>query len=77
MALLDDRARLSPQAEAEDWLAAFETALHAGDVDGVAGLFLADGLWRDLLAFAWTIQTIAGRRRSTLCCARGSRAPSR
>jgi hypothetical protein len=61
MALLDDRARLSPQAEAEDWLAAFETALQAGDVDAVAGLFLADGLWRDLLAFTWTIETIAGR----------------
>ena len=24
-------------------------------------LFLADGLWRDLLAFTWTIQTMAGR----------------
>jgi len=61
MALLDDPARFSPQAEAEDWLAAFETALQAGDADAVAGLFLADGLWRDLLAFTWTIQTVAGR----------------
>ena len=24
-------------------------------------LFLPDGLWRDLLAFTWTIQTMAGR----------------
>jgi len=40
MALLDDRAHLPPKAEAEDWLAAFETALQAGDA--AAGLFLAD-----------------------------------
>ena len=61
MALLDDRAHLPPKAEAEDWLAAFETALQAGDADAAAGLFLAGSLWSDLLAFTWTIQTIAGR----------------
>ena len=27
-----------------------------------AKLFLADGLWRDVLAFTWTIQTMAGRQ---------------
>ena len=26
-----------------------------------AALFLVDGLWRDVLAFTWTIQTMAGR----------------
>ena len=61
MALLDDRTHLSPLAEAEDWLAAFGAALQAGDAGAAAGLFLADGLWRDVLAFTWTIRTIAGR----------------
>ena len=61
MAIVEDRPRLTAQAEAEDWLAAFETALQAGDAGAVAGLFLADGLWRDVLAFTWTIGTMAGR----------------
>ena len=61
MALLDDRTRLTPLAEAEDWLTAFDTALQAGDAGAAAGLFLADGLWRDVLAFTWTIGTTAGR----------------
>ena len=50
-----------PQADAEGWLAAFEAALQSRDVGAAAGLFLADGLWRDVLAFTWNIQTIAGR----------------
>ena len=61
MALLDDRTRLSPPAEAENWLRAFDAALRAGDAGAAAGLFLADGLWRDVLAFTWTIRTMAGR----------------
>ena len=61
MAIVEDRPRLTAQAEAEDWLTAFETALQAGDAGAVAGLFLADGLWRDVLAFTWNIQTMAGR----------------
>ena len=61
MAIVEDRRRLTAQAAAEDWLAAFETALQAGDAGAVAGLFRADGLWRDVLAFTWTIGTMAGR----------------
>ena len=61
MAIAEDRPGLSAQAEAEDWLIACETALQRGDAGAVAGLFLADGLWRDLLAFTWTISTAAGR----------------
>ena len=61
MAIVEDRPGLSAQAEAEDWLTACETALQAGDAGAVAGLFLADGLWRDVLAFTWTISTTAGR----------------
>jgi putative flavoprotein involved in K+ transport len=61
MTIAEDRPRLMAQAEAEDWLAAFESALQAGDAGAAAGLFLADGLWRDVLAFTWTIGTVAGR----------------
>ena len=61
MALLDERTQLSPQGEAEHWLAAFGAALHSGDAAAAAALFLPDGLWRDLLAFTWTIRTMAGR----------------
>jgi putative flavoprotein involved in K+ transport len=61
MTLVEDRPRLTPRAAAESWLAAFEAALQSRDAAAAADLFLADGLWRDLLAFTWTIETIAGR----------------
>lgn len=46
---------------AEIWLAEFSDALAAGDASAVAGLFTADGHWRDVLAFTWTIGTHSGR----------------
>jgi hypothetical protein len=61
MTLVEDRTRLTPQSEAEGWLAAFEAALQSRDGAAAAALFLADGLWRDVLAFTWNIQTMAGR----------------
>jgi hypothetical protein len=61
MTIVEDRPRLTPLAEAEAWLAAFDAALQAGDPGAAAGLFFADGLWRDVLAFTWTIRTMAGR----------------
>ena len=36
-------------------------ALQAQDAAAAAALFLPDGLWRDVLAFTWNIQTMAGR----------------
>jgi len=48
------------QTNAQRWLASFEAALKASDVDAVADLFHTDGLWRDVLAFTWTIQTMSG-----------------
>src|SRR3954451_8194223 len=54
----DDR---SPQARVDAWLADFETALQARDVDGAAGMFSTDGLWRDLVSFTWNIKTVEGR----------------
>ncbi|MBA2415676.1 MAG: NAD(P)/FAD-dependent oxidoreductase [Geodermatophilaceae bacterium] len=42
------------------WLDEFGSALQDGDLDAVDRLFLADGWWRDLLAFTWDLRTIHG-----------------
>ena len=39
----------------EQWLAQLEAALESGSAKSVASLFAADGHWRDLLAFTWSI----------------------
>lgn len=49
------------QADAQRWLDTFGAALKANDAQAAAKLFIADGLWRDVLAFTWTIQTAQGR----------------
>ena len=46
---------------AADWLGAFEAALAARDVAGIAALFHADSHWRDVLAFTWHMTPVAGR----------------
>ncbi|WP_099022300.1 NAD(P)/FAD-dependent oxidoreductase [Mycolicibacterium palauense] len=51
----------SPQERVDTWLAGFETALAARDVDGVTAMFATDGFWRDLVAFTWNIKTVEGR----------------
>jgi len=56
-----ERTRANAPKEAQAWLAKFDAALQAQDGRAAAELFLPDGLWRDLLAFTWTIRTIAGR----------------
>src|SRR4249919_129299 len=56
-----ERKQATALAEAQRWLESFEAALSARDAAAAAGLFLDDGLWRDVLAFTWTIQTMAGR----------------
>lgn len=53
--------RATAQADAQGWLDAFAAALAANDALAAAKLFIADGLWRDLLAFTWTIDTAQGR----------------
>ena len=57
-----DRKQATAAADAQRWLDAFGAALQAQDAQAAAKLFLADGLWRDVLAFTWTIQTMAGQR---------------
>ena len=56
-----DRKLGSAPAAAQSWLASFEAALQSQDAAAAAALFLADGLWRDVLAFTWTLQTMAGQ----------------
>jgi putative flavoprotein involved in K+ transport len=56
-----ERARAAAPEAVQAWLGRFQTALQGNDAAAAAELFLLDGLWRDLLAFTWTIQTITGR----------------
>ncbi|HEY5305143.1 MAG TPA: NAD(P)/FAD-dependent oxidoreductase [Pseudolabrys sp.] len=59
MNIADNKA--SAQADAQRWLDKFGAALSANDAQAAAAMFIADGLWRDVLAFTWTIQTVQGR----------------
>src|SRR6476620_11061895 len=61
MMKIAERKQATALAEAQRWLESFEAALSARDAAAAAGLFLDDGLWRDVLAFTWNIQTMADR----------------
>lgn len=56
-----ERKQATAPAEVQRWLESFEVALSARDAAAATGLFLDDALWRDILAFTWTIQTVSGR----------------
>jgi cation diffusion facilitator CzcD-associated flavoprotein CzcO len=56
-----ERKQSTAPADAQDWLGRFETALKAQDAAAAADLFLSDGLWRDVVAFTWNLQTQFGR----------------
>ena len=56
-----ERKQTTAPAIAADWLARFAAALGAGDASAAAELFAPDGMWRDVLAFTWTIRTYYGR----------------
>jgi putative flavoprotein involved in K+ transport len=51
----------SPEVRVQSWLADFESALAAHDIDRVAAKFAPDSIWRDLVAFTWNIKTVEGR----------------
>jgi putative flavoprotein involved in K+ transport len=51
----------SPESRVQSWLADFESALAAREIDRVAAKFLPDSIWRDLVAFTWNIKTVEGR----------------
>lgn len=56
----DQLSRRQAHDAAAAWLADFDTALTCGDAKAAGALFLADGHWRDLLAFTWDIRTMNG-----------------
>jgi putative flavoprotein involved in K+ transport len=51
---------VDPQVRVDRWLAEFEDALQARDVERAAGLFAATSFWRDLVAFSWNLTTVEG-----------------
>src|SRR5476651_258924 len=57
-----DRKTATAPSEAQKWIADFEASLKSQDADAAAELFLDDGLWRDVVAFTWTLQTMSGRQ---------------
>jgi len=64
-ATLDAPALAPATAEAaavDRWLHAFESALQVRDVEALAGFFVEDSHWRDLVAFTWTITPHRGAR---------------
>ncbi len=61
--MTDTLERTAPEApsapdRADAWLAAFEGALRARDVDAAAGMFAQSSFWRDLVSFTWNITTV-------------------
>ena len=60
MNIAESKRVTAPEA-AQNWLARFAEASQSQDAHAAAALFLADGLWRDVLAFTWTIETMSGR----------------
>ncbi|HEX7841839.1 MAG TPA: NAD(P)/FAD-dependent oxidoreductase [Kofleriaceae bacterium] len=47
-------------ARVNGWLARFEAALAARDIDAAAALFAPESFWRDLVAFTWNLKTVEG-----------------
>jgi len=41
----------------DDWLKRFESALSNRDAAGLAGMFQAGGIWRDVVALSWHLRT--------------------
>ncbi|MGN6574000.1 MAG: flavin-containing monooxygenase [Pseudolabrys sp.] len=56
-----ERTHANAPAEAAAWLDRFAAALTANDAGAASALFIETGLWRDILAFTWTIETMSGR----------------
>ena len=58
--VLDRPVPTTPAGRVDAWLADFQDALTARDVDRAAGMFAAQSFWRDLVAFTWNIKTVEG-----------------
>jgi putative flavoprotein involved in K+ transport len=51
----------SPAARVDGWLAEFEAALVAEDVERAAAMFAPVSFWRDLVSFTWNLITVENR----------------
>jgi putative flavoprotein involved in K+ transport len=58
--ILDRPASTTPAGQVDTWLASFEDALQARDVDRAAEMFAGVSFWRDLVSFTWNIATVEG-----------------
>ena len=58
--MFEKTAAQSEKALVEQWLDKLDVALQGRSRSGVAALFAADGHWRDLLAFTWSITPCQG-----------------
>jgi cation diffusion facilitator CzcD-associated flavoprotein CzcO len=78
MTITEPLAVTARRETAGAWLAGFEAAVQAGDTRAAAGMFLADGYWRDILALSWDLRTFAGRDQiaAGLAAWRAARSPS-
>ncbi|GHE08804.1 NAD(P)/FAD-dependent oxidoreductase [Klenkia taihuensis] len=56
-----ERPTDTPAGRVESWLADFQAALTARDVDAAVELFAPTCFWRDLIAFTWNITTAEGQ----------------
>ena len=74
---LDAAITQSPEARVQAWLADFESALVARDIDRVVAQFVPDSIWRDLVAFTWNIKTVEGHEGIADMCAHDSPIPTR
>src|SRR5262245_4050806 len=50
----------TPTTIASEWLRHFGEAFEQRDTERAADLFIAEGWWRDLLAFTWDLRTFHG-----------------
>ncbi len=56
-----ERSRVAAPEAAQAWFGNLEATFGAQDTAAAIALFLPDGLWRDVLAFTWNIQSMSGR----------------
>jgi len=55
---LQVRPTRSLLAVAAEWVKDFQARLDAQDYEGIAGLFVDEGAWRDLVSFTWSVGTV-------------------
>ncbi|KAG2364038.1 hypothetical protein BDR07DRAFT_1482899 [Suillus spraguei] len=57
-----DPSNVSSSEVATEWLSAFSAAITQNNTAAVAGLFLENGFWKDVVALTWDLRTFEGRK---------------